>query len=357
MTSVTPLEAIIHTMIAEQGALSLGQFTDIALAHPEHGYYMTRDPFGVAGDFVTAPEISQIFGELIGAWVADLWMSLGQPLRLNLVECGAGRGTFMADIMRVCATIPALGAAISLHLLDISPVLRAAQKAQLSAYDPTWVDDITAVNSAYPTIVIGNEFLDALPVEQVKRTQNGWVQCYITSQDGRLVKTWQAADQDILSLLPRKTESHQIYEVSPARVAFINDVCDVMKACPNAVSLWIDYGYRTRHHGDTVQAVQAHKPVDVLANIGTSDITSHVDFDGISDVVVGQKLSVSSLKTQAEFLTSLGVFQRADYLKAISKNPKKIEQDVDRLVSQNHMGNLFKVLCFHHNISFHVAGF
>jgi NADH dehydrogenase [ubiquinone] 1 alpha subcomplex assembly factor 7 len=169
-----PLEEILMRQIAQHGPMDVGQFMATALGHPEYGYYMTRDPFGPAGDFVTAPEVSQLFGEMIGVWAADVWMQMGAPARFVLLECGPGRGTLMADILRATRGVSGFSAAAQVCLLEMSPVLRKMQARALDGVDVRWCDSLTDVPEGAPVIVIGNEFLDALPFRALQKGVDGW---------------------------------------------------------------------------------------------------------------------------------------------------------------------------------------
>jgi len=174
---MTALEHIIKQKIRERGPggyMDLGEYMSLCLSHPEHGYYMTRDPFGQKGDFTTAPEISQMFGEMIGVWVADTWIKMGSPKKIIILECGPGRGTLMADAMRVTKNVDGFHDAVQLHLLEMSPVLKDIQKDSLKEYGATWHSEPESVPTDSPLIVIGNEFLDALPVRQLVFTETGW---------------------------------------------------------------------------------------------------------------------------------------------------------------------------------------
>lgn len=326
------LEEYLRRYIATHGALDVGQFMSIALAHPEHGYYMTRDPFGAGGDFTTAPEISQMFGEMIGAWVIDIWAQMGKPERLTLVECGPGRGTLMNDILRVYKDVP-----LDVHLIEISPALKFIQQKTLKAH---WHDNIETVPTDAPVIVIGNEFLDALPFRQFVKTKDGWAERVIT--------------EDLsFGLRPiafvKDAPEGSIFEIAPHRIEFIKTVEDLMKRCGMGAALFIDYGHAQSGLGDTFQALHKHNTVDVLSHIGEADLTSHVDFS-----VFGHPVT-----TQGEFLRSLGIEARAQMLlkNANERQSADIASALHRLTSSDEMGTLFKVMGFAHGKNIHPAGF
>lgn len=346
--SPTDLEKIITEHIEANGSMSLGAFTTLALTHPDHGYYTCYDPLGAEGDFTTAPEISQIFGELIGAWVVDTWMQMGKPA-FNLIECGPGRGTLMADIMRVGKMIPEFLNCAHVQLIETQGMLRKKQAKALAQYDAAWHVYLSDIQTDKPCIILGNEFLDALPIEQLRRDDKGWQKRVLSvdPSDKSLCFDWAAAEDDLRALRPSKTESHQPYEVSPARIGFI-DGCAKMLDGAGGAALFIDYGYQKSHYGDTLQAMRHHSFSDVLADIGQSDITSHVDFDALTRAIEPQQAQISPVTTQRMFLLHLGIEQRAEAL--IQANPSRqedIRKDVDRLIGRDQMGDLFKVMCFY----------
>lgn len=315
--------------------MKLGAFMQRAISE----YYAGADPFGEKGDFITAPEISQMFGEMIGIWITDLWMQMGKP-NLNIIEFGPGRGTLMTDIARV--TSKSIKAQI--YLIETSPSLIEKQKTMLADYAPRWVSDLSEIENANPSIIIGNEFLDALPIEQLMRTDQGWQMR--TVEEG--VFNWINAEDDLKALLPSKTESNEIYELSPARIKAIKQF-ESFIAEKGGAALFIDYGYTKSHHGDTLQAVKNHKFVDLLEYAGTADITSHVDFDALARAIDLPK----HITNQRLFLMTMGIEHRAA---ALSKH-KDVSTDLNRLIANDQMGDLFKVLCFYSDMNIKPAGF
>ena len=343
----TDLKKFIVGQIEKSGPMALGTFISHAMVHPEYGYYTNHDPFGVEGDFTTAPEISQIFGELIGAWVIDIWMQLGKP-EFNLIECGPGRGTLMADILRVGRNVPDFTESVHIRLIETQGFLSKKQKQILSEYEPTWHESISDIDLDKPCIIIGNEFLDALPIEQLKRDDSGWRQRVVCIEDDKsLMFEMGEVDDNLLTLLPNRTESRQFYEVSPTRIRFIES-CSQMLESIGGAALFIDYGHQKSNYGDTLQAVRNHQFSDVLENVGQSDITSHVDFDSLCRCIQSDQIKKMPINTQRDFLLSLGIEERAKAL--VKMNPSKekaVVQDVDRLIGEDQMGNLFKVMCFY----------
>lgn len=356
----TSAENYLQQNIAQHGSISLGEFFSFAVSHPQHGYYASQAPFGREGDFITAPEISQMFGEMIGAWVYDTWQQLGEPGTFNLLEFGPGRGTLMSDILRVTMKSDTFRSAARISLVEVSPSLKQSQKETLSGHEVSWCAELSEINHDCPTIIIGNEFLDALPIEQLKRTEQSWQKRVIKydAPKNEFSFDWESAEQELIALLPAKTESHQIYEVAPQRQKVIKDVCTHISASSGA-ALWIDYGYTKRHYGDTLQAIKKHQYSDILTNIGQSDITAHVDFQALAEDVHSHDTLSSRTTTQGEFLKKVGIEYRALALKNSvlkahgtdngAKKIYEIDQDLNRLISRNEMGELFKVMAIYDN--------
>ncbi len=336
----------LEQWIAARCPIGLGEFITHALTHPKYGYYINRDPLGAGGDFTTAPEISQMFGEIVGAWVIDIWIQMGKPASFNLIEAGAGRGTLMADIMRISCIANGFAEAVQIQLIEASPLLKSKQATALEGYDVSWYDTISDINVDKPCIILGNEFLDALPIEQLRRGANGWQKRVITVNNNSLAFGWGKAQNELIKLLPQKTVSSEIYEVAPSRISFINECANLLKNNGGA-ALFIDYGYAKSHHGDTLQAVKNHKFVNILEDIGNCDITAHVDFDALSRHI---SLNKTRITTQREFLISLGILQRAAAIGAS-------DEELQRLIGRGEMGDLFKVMCFYHGDNLTPAGF
>ena len=346
---MTALRDILLARIAKGGPISLADYMADALMHPEHGYYSTRDPLGAAGDFTTAPEISQMFGELIGLSLAQAWIDQGQPPRFALAELGPGRGTLMADILRATAQVTGFAQAAEVHLVETSPTLRAEQASRLP--DTTiWHDDTTTLPDL-PLFLVANEFFDALPIHQAQRDGAGWCPVQISVQtsvqiagQGTALVRELAAPQDMPDLAHRMadTKDGDIVETCPALPAVINAISRRI-AHRGGAALIIDYG-DWRSLGDTVQAVQNHAPVDPFANPGMADITSHVDFEAIARAAAPAKFT--RLSQQGVFLERLGITQRAQKL-AAALSGDALEHHIKahrRLTHPEEMGSLFKVL-------------
>ncbi|MEK9723414.1 MAG: SAM-dependent methyltransferase, partial [Rhodospirillaceae bacterium] len=268
---------IIRRQILLQGPMTVAQYMEFCLAHPEHGYYRKRDPLGVAGDFTTAPEISQMFGELLGLWAGVVWQGMGEPNPVRLVELGPGRGTLMADARRAARMVPGFADALRVHLVETSPVLRARQAATLADADPAWHGTDADIPPG-PAIVFANEFLDALPVRQFQRGAAGWRERLVgLTADGERLEFVLSPPQPINPLLPdsRKTAAPgAIVEVSPA-VLNIAGRLGARIVRDGGAALIVDYGGAG---GATLQAVRDQKYWDPLAAPGDADLTAHVDF-------------------------------------------------------------------------------
>ncbi|MBL8569739.1 MAG: SAM-dependent methyltransferase [Phreatobacter sp.] len=346
----TPLAAEIRELIAADGPVPVSRYMALCLGHPRHGYYMTRDPFGTGGDFTTAPEISQVFGELLGIWAASVWDSCGRPSPVRLVELGPGRGTLMADLLRAAGALPAFHAALDIHLVETSPVLAARQRETLKGAPASWHADIGTVPPG-PTILIANELLDALPVRQFAMTPKGWRERVIGLADGRLAFGL-APDPVPPEIIPehlRQAGPGAVYECCPAFEALCAALSRRASDAPLA-ALFIDYGHAGSAHGETLQAVKGHGFVDPLAEPGEADLTAHVDFEALGRAARAAGLAASPISTQREFLFGLGLASRAEAL--ARANPAAFEtvrSGVERLVdpSPTGMGALFKTIVLH----------
>ncbi len=326
-----------------------------ALSHPEHGYYRKGDPFGRHGDFVTAPEISQMFGELLGFWSMVCWRQLGAPASLNLVELGPGRGTLMADAMRAASNVVPFYNALHVHLVETSPLLRKRQKAALTAIDRPihWYDQFVQVPNG-PFVLLANEFLDALPIRQFVSTGGVWRERLIDLTTAGDALKWTSAASGateglhVRSALEAGSEN-QIYEVCPAAQVIIREISRTIMM-QKGVALFIDYGYPLQTGGNTFQAVVNHQYSDPLAHPGEADLTAHVDFEAVALLAGLAGVRVSGPVTQGTFLRNLGIGPRAKTLmKAASAEQKSdIETALERLTGDDAMGVLFKVIALSH---------
>ena len=341
------LGRIIAQRIRLQGPISLAAFMADALGHPEHGYYRRADPFGQAGDFVTAPEISQMFGELIGLWCAEVWRLMGSPAAFRLVELGPGRGTLMADALRAARVLPGFEAAASLHLVETSPALRARQKAALAGRDVAWHDGFGEV-PAGPTILVANEFFDALPVHQFVRTPGGWRERLVALDGDRFVLATAPTPTPAEVLIPEAIRlaapDGSVAEVSPAAVSTARAIAERLEA-EGGAALIVDYGHAVHGTGETLQAVRRHRYHDILDDPGEADLTAHVDFAALADAA-RPHAALHGPVTQGAFLRDLGIEMRARQLsqRATEAQRQDIETALHRLIDPAEMGNLFKVL-------------
>lgn len=366
ISGMTPLEKIIIERIKENGPMNMADYMRLCLGHPEYGYYMTRDPFGKDGDFITAPEISQIFGELIGIWIADCWIKLGRPDPFILLECGPGRGTLMADALRATKKVEGLHDAMQLHLLETSPVLKKKQADALAQYEPTWHDVLGPEKLKFPTIIIGNEFLDALPVRQLNFNGTDWLEITVNIDINDTLRLYQIKpEKAVLDLIPKMLiEPHlgDHLEVSHEQKCFVETVSYIIEKQGGA-ALFVDYGSVHLIPSDTVQAVKNHHAVDVLHRPGEVDITSHVQFAEITRIAMENNMTVHGPASQSDFLKRLGIEVRAEVLKskATQKQSIDIHNAVQRLigteVKRNEMGVLFKVMALSADPHLQLEGF
>jgi NADH dehydrogenase [ubiquinone] 1 alpha subcomplex assembly factor 7 len=334
------LEKIIRNIISLNGSLSVEAYWNLCLSHPEYGYYITRDPLGRAGDFTTAPEISQLFGEMIGIWAVEQWVKLGGPKAMYIVECGPGRGTLMADLLRIGKVVPEFIKAIQIHLIETSPALRAKQGEALKGYQLVWHEDLSTLPDNAPLLLIGNEFLDALPIQQYVFKDGQWFERVIGVEADELVFGLCPTPSPLIPL-PEGRGKVEVFEISPARENYILDISARIQSQTGA-GLIIDYGHDVSWFGDTLQAVKNHHYTDILKNCGEADITSHVDFGRLKTIIEKTGLSVS-LQSQGDFLRRMGIEERAEQL--IFKSTS-VETDLHRLIDDDKMGQLFRVMEF-----------
>jgi len=340
---VTPLGREIATIIRETGPIGIDRYMALCLGHPVHGYYRTRDPLGARGDFTTAPEISQMFGELIGAWAAYVHRAMGAPEPLCLVELGPGRGTLMCDALRaVRASAPGTG--IALHLVETSPILRAAQADRLSGAGATWHDGVQSLPDG-PAIILANEFFDCLPVRQFVRTPDGWHERLVgLGPEGSFA----------FGLAPEPTPGLAADAPPGAVLSLPGPALDLVRGLARrirdqgGVLLAIDYGHVRPGFGDTLQALSGHAFADPLAAPGEADLTCHVDFAALASAAREAGAAAHGPVNQGDFLAALGLHERAGRLRR-NANPSQasaIDAAVARLTATGAagMGELFKVM-------------
>lgn len=338
----TPLGAEIAGLIRETGPIGIDRYMALCLGHPVHGYYRTRDPLGARGDFTTAPEISQMFGELLGVWVALVRRRMGAPDDLVLVELGPGRGTLMADALRALRAA-APDARLAVHLVETSPVLRAAQEARIVGADVTWHDGIDTLPPG-PAIVIANEFLDCLPARQFARTGRGWCERVVGLVEGRLA--FGLAPDPVPEIAAEAPEG-ALMTLPSAALGLVRALGRRFRAAGGAL-LAIDYGHVRPGFGDTFQALAGHAFADPLAAPGAADLTVHVDFAALARAAAAEGAAVHGPVTQRDFLLAMGLAERAERLKARAgaEQARAIEAAAARLTdpAERGMGGLFKVL-------------
>lgn len=340
------LEKIIRGIISDKGDVSLEAYMDMALQHPVYGYYRTRDPLGRTGDFITAPEISQLFGEMIGVWCVQAWKEMGMPSSFALIEFGPGHGTMMADIMRATAHVGGFHEAKKLCLIDSDIALRKRQKETLGAFAPEHYDDIAQIPSM-PSIILANEFFDSLPVRQFDKTFRGWAERTVTIEEDGLAFSLRPLAVNEMPIPPDAVDAlpGSVVEVSPAAHNVMREAAKRVASDKGAM-LIIDYGYAARSYAPTVQAASNHSYAGILDRPGEVDLTAHVDFAALRDIAASEGLNVSPITGQGEFLKNLGLELRADSLKkrATPEQAADIESAFRRLTASDQMGELFKVI-------------
>jgi len=339
-------------LIAAEGPLSIAEFMRTALTAPGLGYYMRGDPFGAEGDFVTAPDISQIFGELIGLWSVATWAALGAPPRFSLVELGPGRGTLMSDALRAARVRPAFLEAANVALIEIGPALRARQRQTLKdarVGSLAWFETVDeALVADRPLILVANEFFDALPVRQFVATDRGWCErCVGLAGDGTFAfaRSLAPIPDDLIPRAICAAPQGSVFEFAPARNALAKDIAEHL-ARRRGAALVIDYGFSGPGVGDTLQAVKAHGFVPVLDDPGHADLTTHVDFDALATGFAAGGADVYGPLEQSAFLQRLGARERTDALAAGATGVGRavVEAGFARLTEPAQMGSLFKTL-------------
>ena len=349
---MSPLAGHLRARIAKQGPLTVQQFMEEALGHPEFGYYMTRDPFGAHGDFTTAPEISQIFGELVGAWLANAWQVMGAPSLIHLIELGPGRGTLMKDVLRACRHLSGFHKAVRVGLVETSPALRACQRETLADTGVdriSWYRDLSQI-AAGPSLIVANEFFDAMPVRQFVMRSGNWCERLVDADGRGLVFT--LSDEPARShFLPgdmadRSVADGCVIETSPPGLRVMHTLAARL-AGQGGAGLIIDYGHTASAVGETLQAVRGHAYADVLDRPGEQDLTAHVDFAALSRVADDAGAEVDGPVTQAAFLSRMGIDIRLQRLLSATDDEAVADglmSGAQRLMAPQAMGSLFRVL-------------
>ena len=344
MTQDDRARAKLLARLRLDGPMSLAEYMRVRLADPETGYYPTAEPFGASGDFVTAPEISQMFGEVLGLWLAQVWLDQGAPDPFLLVEMGPGRGILMADALRATRGVPGFHPALRLRLIEISPRLRQIQAERLAAYGPRFAASFEELPPEGPVFMIANELFDALPIRQFQRVEGAWRERLVgLAPDGEAPRFGLGPPVEVAGA-PADAPEGAIFEVAPERELLAAKI-GARLARSGGAALWIDYGHAGPALGDTFQAMRRHAYVDVLDLDGPADLTSHVDFTALGRAAAAAGAQVWPLRTQGEALEALGIGARTSAL--TRSNPARAESlaaDRARLTAPEQMGRLFKAL-------------
>jgi len=341
--------------------MSVAEYMGVCLLDPKDGYYPTRDPLGSDGDFITAPEISQMFGEVLGLWAVQSWKEMGKPNQIHLAELGPGRGIMMSDMLRAARLVPDFIKALQVHLIEASPALEAVQGQTLkdSPVPISWVQSLSDV-PAGPMIVVGNEYLDCLPIRQFIQKDRfagraGWHERLVTLEveNESETLTFAFAPEPISGLVAKMLPSGQsqaknddLIETCPSAHQILDQLAERFKQYPGR-ALFIDYGPETTEFGDTLQALKRHEKVGVFSDPGNTDLTARVDFGALNEIANSINLEAMVPVTQREFLSKLGIEMRAVALaRAKPESKPKISRQLERLTGEAQMGELFKAICF-----------
>lgn len=328
------LDRRIYKQIAETGPLTVADFMELALYDPDGGYYARKVPIGRSGDYITAPEMTQVFGEVIALWLLDLWQQAGRPTPFHLVEIGPGRGTLMTDILRTFSTLKV--PCPQVHLVEVSPLLKELQKTALAPFSASifWHNDLTTLpqNQGF-CMIVANEFWDALPIQQFVKIEEEWVERQVSIDDGQLV------------FLPKA--AMPVRETCSIMPSMVTQIANHLKT-NKGVALFLDYGYHEPEAiGDTLQALFHHKSQSPLMNVGQADLTHHVDFYRLRSLFQESDLTVHGPIAQGEFLKGIGLELRTEQL-CQRANPSQrgaLQTAAVRLIQPSQMGTLFKALC------------
>ena len=336
----------LAAQIRENGPLTVAQFMTACLHDPQDGYYATRPALGEDGDFITAPLVSQMFGELIGLWLVQTWIDLGQPAPFRLVEMGPGDGTLMSDLLRAARVAPDFLAAADTWLVEVSEPLRTRQAERLTGHAIGWAASLSEVPEGAPVLLVANELLDCLAPRQFVRTARAWTERLVdVDGEGRLAWALGGAMPFPAPAGAPDPAPGAVLEICPAQQALGAEL-GARLAADGGAALLIDYGRAEPGYGDTLQALSRHRKVDVLTTAGQADLTVHADFPAVIAAGRAAGAAAPPVLTQGEFLMRLGVVARAEALAAARPDhADQIERQLLRLIAPDQMGELFKVAC------------
>ncbi len=353
------LKARLAREIALTGPMTVADYVTRCLHDPQDGYYATKPALGEGGDFITAPLVSQMFGELIGLWAVEVWSRLGAPEKVRLVEVGPGDGTLIDDALKAARLEPEFLQACELILIEPSGPLRAQQARRLANADlsPRWVSSLDAIETDAPVILIANEVLDCLPARQFVKTDDGWAERRVGVDDAGELVLGLVGITGGFARPGFAVEPGRTVEISDQQAAFGRDLATLLKAA-GGVALLIDYGRDRAGAGDTLQALKRHRKVDPLASPGEADLTQWADFPAVQEAAVRAGADVTGCMGQGEFLERLGIEVRANAL--MDQRPDAapvIQRQLARLIDDDQMGTLFKVCGIFSPKSLVVPGF
>ena len=341
------LEEVIIKKITKNGPISLEKFMELCLYDKFLGYYSNKNPLGTQGDYITSPEISQMFGELIGLWLLQVWYDQNLPNKFNLVELGPGNGTLMKDILRATSIDPRFEKSAKISLIEKSRVLQLRQSKKLISHKIYWPKNLKKIEDL-PLFIIGNEFFDALPIRQFKKDNKGWLEKYIYINKKSKLDFLFKKNLKKTSIVdfPKNFKNGTIFEKSEMSLNYIKEISKKIEAF-GGVGLFIDYGHFGTS-GDSLQAILNHKFSNPLENLGKSDLSSNVNFQELSQEACKKKIRVAKIKTQGDFLKSLGIEFRCSELKVKLNRTERRNLDIsmNRLIDNAQMGTTFKVLGF-----------
>ena len=328
-------------------SLPLDQFIEFALYNKDSGYYMKKNPFGKEGDFITAPNITRLFSEIIAIWVMTFWKSIGSPKRFNLLELGAGNGEMMKVIIETLKNFPEFFVNCNFQIHEKSGLLKKKQQLNLKSEKITWIKNIK-INNSYPTVFLANEFFDALPIKQFFKKKESWVErfVYLKEENKAEFKDQLADIKNIEQKLNFEiSKDQEIIEYSPVSFEYLKNICNLIKKNDGGI-LIIDYGYLNFKMHETLQAINNHKYANVLEDIGDSDITYNINFNLFKKFINQFDDLNSTISNQKKFLTSMGIVQRAEIISENIPFSKKSDlfYRIRRLIDEKQMGELFKVM-------------